>query len=163
MPIREVHATSGMGNSMPVILTVDDDPDLLDLLGLALETPGYDVLTATDGPTAIAIAGRHSLDLIITDFHMPGMTGVELAQQIRATPSTRHLPIIVLSAAAGPEHDPDGLIDRWLRKPVSLRQLRAEVCQILDGARASERVPAGGSPRRPAADEPIAQRDLPTH
>lgn len=116
---------------MAVILAVDDDPDVLDLLAFALEPAGHEVLTAADGPAAISVAGSRSVDLVVTDFHMPGMTGVQLAEQLRSVPGTRTAPVVVVSAATGPDNDSSSLVSRWLSKPFSPRALRAEIGDVL--------------------------------
>ena len=122
---------------MAVILAVDDDPDVLDLLALALEHAGHEVLTAADGPAAISVARIRHIDLIVTDFHMPGMTGVQLAEQLRSVSGTRTAPVAVVSAAAGPDNVSSTLVSRWLRKPVSPRVLRAEISDMLTTAASS--------------------------
>ena len=122
---------------MAVILAVDDDPDVLDLLVFALERAGHEVLTAADGPAAISVAHGRRVDLIVTDFHMPGMTGVQLAEQLRSVPGTQTAPVVVISAAAGPDNDSGLLVSRWLVKPVSPRVLRAEISDVLAAAASS--------------------------
>jgi CheY-like chemotaxis protein len=66
--------------AMPTILCVDDDPIILELQKSILETNGYTVLTAPDGPTAITLASRHPVDVVVLDFKMPGMDGGQVAE-----------------------------------------------------------------------------------
>ena len=81
------------------ILVVDDNPDKLYLLEAALKLAGYRVTTATDGDEALAAIESFQPDLVITDVMMPRMNGYELAQRIRANPSTKFIPVIMQTAA----------------------------------------------------------------
>ncbi len=65
---------------MPTVLCIDDDPDILSLQKAVLENNGYDVLTAADGATGIALASNHAVDLVVLDFKMPGMDGGQVAE-----------------------------------------------------------------------------------
>ncbi len=65
---------------MSTILCIDDDPAILRLQKTILETSGYTVLVAADGPTGIALASQHAVDLVVLDFKMPGMAGDEVAE-----------------------------------------------------------------------------------
>lgn len=88
-------------DSIPTILLVDDYPDALDVWGLYLRAAGFSVLTATDGPTAIAMATEKNPDVIVLDLELPGKSGIEVATTLRAQPSTRDSPLI---AATGCSH-----------------------------------------------------------
>ena len=81
------------------ILIVDDNPDKLNLLDAALSLAGYHTERATDGDEALSAISKYQPDLIITDVMMPRMNGYELAQRIRANPSTRFIPVIMQTAA----------------------------------------------------------------
>lgn len=81
------------------ILVVDDNPDKLRLIEAALSLAGYNVTTANDGVEALAAIESYQPDLVITDVMMPRMNGYELAQQIRANPATRFIPVIMQTAA----------------------------------------------------------------
>jgi diguanylate cyclase (GGDEF)-like protein len=81
------------------ILVVDDNPDKLYLLESALKLAGYRVTTATDGDEALAAIESYQPDLVITDVMMPRMNGYELAQQIRANPRTKFIPVIMQTSA----------------------------------------------------------------
>ena len=83
------------------ILLVDDYPDALDVWGLYLRAAGFSVLTAADGPTALAVATEQHPDLIVLDLELPGKSGIEVATALRAQPSTRDIPLI---AATGYSH-----------------------------------------------------------
>ncbi|MFP3643067.1 response regulator [Paraburkholderia sp. SIMBA_054] len=87
---------------MATILLVDDDVKILRPLRVILEAEGYDVLTAEDGEAAVAVTAFGRPDLIVTDWMMPGVDGVELCRRVRADPATAGIPIVVLTAASGP-------------------------------------------------------------
>ncbi len=72
---------------MATLLVVDDDPDVLDLTASLLRDGGYRVLSAPGGPEALALLERETVDLVLTDVVMPGMTGFELVERAR-----RHRP-----------------------------------------------------------------------
>lgn len=67
---------------MPTILCIDDEPNILELQKGVLETNGYTVLTAADGPTGIALASQHPIDAVVLDFKMPGMDGGQVAEAL---------------------------------------------------------------------------------
>jgi CheY-like chemotaxis protein len=67
---------------MAIILCIDDDPVVLGLQKEILERNGYTVLVAADGPTGIALAGQHPVDLVVLDFKMPGMDGGQVAEAL---------------------------------------------------------------------------------
>lgn len=112
------------------ILVVDDNADTLMLLRLFFESEGFEVVAADS-----AIAARHAVqelppDLVITDFRMPGMTGLELCEAIRAEPRTSHVPIILHTATILREQGAS-LYDALAPKPVELQRLRQQVSRLL--------------------------------
>ncbi|MEU4419250.1 response regulator [Actinoplanes sp. NPDC024001] len=116
---------------MAVILVVDDDPDILDLIVFVLQGADHEVLAASGPTPALAHAASRDLDLVITDFHMPDMTGADLVRQLRKSPSRNDVPAILVTAAATKSTVPDGLFTRWITKPFAPRSLRAEVNDVL--------------------------------
>jgi CheY-like chemotaxis protein len=86
---------------MTTILVVDDEFLITDILVDALEEEGFRVLTASNGRKALEILDRETLALVVTDFMMPRMNGLELAQTIKANPDWVRIPIILLSGAQG--------------------------------------------------------------
>jgi CheY-like chemotaxis protein len=68
--------------AMPTILCIDDDPSILELQKSILETNGYTVLIAPDGPTGITLASQHPVDVVVLDFKMPGMDGGQVAEAL---------------------------------------------------------------------------------
>jgi CheY-like chemotaxis protein len=86
---------------MTTILVVDDEFLITDILVDALEEEGFRVLTASNGRKALEILGRETPALVVTDFMMPLMNGLELAQAIKANPDWAQIPVILLSGAQG--------------------------------------------------------------
>jgi CheY-like chemotaxis protein len=88
---------------MARVLVVDDDPDILDLVRLRLQSRGHPVLTASSGPEALKLlARRQPPDIAVLDVSMPGMTGFELLKQLRAKEGYESMPAIFLSARVQP-------------------------------------------------------------
>ncbi|MDD5018984.1 MAG: response regulator [Candidatus Omnitrophica bacterium] len=79
------------------LLIVDDEPDVLKLLGERLSKAGYDVIKASTGKEAIALAQKKVPDLIVLDIAMPGMDGSEVANVLRSDPKTKDIPILFLT------------------------------------------------------------------
>ncbi|MEH0933196.1 response regulator transcription factor [Micromonospora sp. CPCC 205558] len=98
----------------PTVLVVDDEPQMVIIVEFALQTQGFDVLTASDGATALHLLRSHRVDLAILDVMMPTMSGLTLCQLIRARSET---PVLLLSALghqqdviAGLEHGADDYV-----------------------------------------------------
>ena len=79
-------------------LVVDDDPAVRELLTVFLEGRDFEVRTAPDGPTGLAAFNAEPFDLILVDFQMPGMTGLEMAAEVRRT--DLHIPIALITGIA---------------------------------------------------------------
>jgi CheY-like chemotaxis protein/HPt (histidine-containing phosphotransfer) domain-containing protein len=106
-------------------LLVDDEPVALAVLRASVERLGHDCAVAIDGHAALAEYRRARPDVVITDFHMPAMGGIELAEQIRAG-GDRSTYIVVLSASGGRSDDAIGVtVDAGLSKPIREDELRA--------------------------------------
>lgn len=119
--------------SAPLILVVDDEDPLLGLFRLVLEENGYDVVTARDGHDALAVAEEAQPALIISDVMMPNLDGNGLCQRLRDHPKTRHIPVILMSAAI-PRSRVDPAV-YFLPKPFELENLEEVVAQALQGQR----------------------------
>lgn len=114
-----------------LILLVDDEPSILFTLSLLLEEEGWQVMTAGHGREALDRLYQQRPDLIITDYMMPYVTGVELIAAIRAEPLWVDIPVLLMSAALPAGIDPTQLADAFLAKPASLEQLFAEISRLL--------------------------------
>jgi CheY-like chemotaxis protein len=86
----------------PTILIVDDYRDALDVWRVYLRSEGFSVLTAADGVAALSVATKERPDVIVMDIELPGKTGIEVAETLRAQASTRGIPLI---AATGYSHE----------------------------------------------------------
>jgi two-component system phosphate regulon response regulator PhoB len=116
------------------ILLVDDEPDVLDMLSLALNAEGFETIKANNGAEALAILREKKIDLIILDLMMPGMSGTEVCKQIRKHPQWENLPIIILTAKSSEIDRVLGLelgADDYVVKPCSPRELVLRVKSML--------------------------------
>jgi chemosensory pili system protein ChpA (sensor histidine kinase/response regulator) len=86
------------------VLLVDDSISVRRFVGQMLEKAGFDVTTAADGAEAISRLGDAAFDVVVTDLEMPRVNGYELIDDLRRRPSTRALPVIVLTTRAGDKH-----------------------------------------------------------
>ena len=101
----------------PRILVVDDDPDLVKVVGAFLEPAGYHIGIATSAQRALAMAGEQRFDLVLCDLSLPGRTGLDIARELRDSGFTGKVVIMTgCEDAAGCERE-DGLYDHLLRKP----------------------------------------------
>jgi two-component system cell cycle response regulator len=129
------------------ILVVDDIEANVKLLEAKLAAEYYDVLTANDGPTALAIAASESPDIILLDVMMPGMDGFAVCRRLKDDPATRHIPVVLVTALDGRSDRIEGLesgADEFLTKPIDDVMLFARVRsltrlkQVMDELRARE-------------------------
>ncbi len=122
------------------ILVVDDEPHLLKLVRSNLEAQHYKVVTAMDGPTALAMLEREGADLVVLDIMMPGMDGFEVLQKIR---ESSVVPVVMLTAKDQEVDVVRGLklgADDYIRKPFSVHELLARVEAVLRRGAPSEEV-----------------------
>jgi DNA-binding response OmpR family regulator len=121
------------------VLVADDDRDILDLVAFKLAQAGHEMVTATDGATALTEARRTGPDLIVLDVAMPGMSGLDVCRELRADPVTAGVPVILLTAR-GQESDVEAGFnvgaDDYITKPFSPRELQSRVSALLTRARA---------------------------
>ncbi len=103
------------------VLVVDDVDANVRLLEAKLTIEYYEVLTASDGPTAIRVAAEQKPDIILLDVMMPGMDGFETCRRIKADPATSHIPVVLVTALDGREDRIVGLdvgADDFVTKPI---------------------------------------------
>jgi CheY-like chemotaxis protein len=119
------------------ILVADDETHILHVVSLKLRNAGFNVLTARDGQEALELAQQEQPDLIITDYHMPQLSGLELCQRLKQDPRTNRIPAIMLTARGyhlEPHDTQESGILRMLSKPFSPRQLLTTVNEVLKTA-----------------------------
>ncbi|MFI4950967.1 MAG: response regulator, partial [Caulobacterales bacterium] len=103
------------------ILVVDDIEANVRLLHAKLEAEYYEVMTAADGPTALALAGADKPDIILLDVMMPGMDGFSVCRRLKDDAETRHIPVVLVTALDGRADRVAGLesgADEFLTKPI---------------------------------------------
>jgi two-component system, OmpR family, phosphate regulon response regulator PhoB len=88
---------------MSTILLVEDDPDIRHLVSYKLTRGGFEVVEAADGFAALDQARRRPPDLVLLDVHMPRMSGLDVCRELRDSPGTERVPIIMLTARSRPE------------------------------------------------------------
>ena len=126
------------------ILVVDDELYVTQLLSFILRRVGDEVVTADEGQSACAIAREMVPDLVIADYQMPGLNGMDMARQLRADPATAEVPVLVLTARGHrlSAQDVEGTSIRcMLAKPFSPRELLARVEEMIGPARTTQNSP----------------------
>ncbi|WIM04902.1 MAG: phosphate regulon transcriptional regulator PhoB [Candidatus Nitricoxidivorans perseverans] len=116
------------------ILVVEDEPAIQALIAANLRRAGHAVTAALDAETALARINEALPDLILLDWMLPGMSGLELARRLRAEPRTRGVPVIMLTARGDERDKIQGLetgADDYVTKPFSPRELLARIQAVL--------------------------------
>ena len=116
------------------ILIIEDEAAIREMLGYALMKDGYSFLEAADVEQARPIMLHDKPDLILMDWMLPGMSGVDYARRVRSTPETRNIPIIMLTARGEEADKVRGLdtgADDYITKPFSTRELLARIRALL--------------------------------
>lgn len=116
------------------ILIVDDEAPIREMIAVALEMAGYDCLEADNAQDAHAIIVDRKPDLILLDWMLPGMSGVEFAKRLRSEERTRSIPLIMLTARGEEQDKVAGLeagADDYVTKPFSPRELVARIKAVL--------------------------------
>lgn len=112
------------------VLVVDDIPANVKLLEARLSAEYFDVVTATNGPAAIQICERGEADIVLLDVMMPGMDGFEVCRRLKTSPTTAHIPVVMVTALDQPSDRLKGLdagADDFLTKPLDDTALFARV------------------------------------
>ncbi len=116
------------------ILVVDDEHETVRSVQMSLEQAGYEVVTAQNGLQALAQVATECPDLVLIDINMPVMNGFEVVQQLKAYPSTAHIPFVILTADQSLGSMAIGLeagTDLYLTKPFHPRQLVKQIKGVL--------------------------------
>jgi len=116
------------------ILLVEDDPALAELVGYNLDREGFDVVRTPDGEDALLLAHEQTPDLILLDWMLESLSGIEVCRRLRRDPATANIPIIMLTARVEEADRIRGLetgADDYVTKPFSPRELTARVKAVL--------------------------------
>lgn len=129
-----------------VIIVADDSISVRKFVGRMLEKNGYRAKLAADGLEAAELVTQFGCHLVITDLEMPRMTGYELMAQLRQSPTTKRIPVMVVTSRAGAKHRDRAMKEgasAFLTKPVQEDQLLAAVEQLIGTEAARPVVPVG--------------------
>jgi two-component system, OmpR family, phosphate regulon response regulator PhoB len=121
------------------VLLVDDDPDIRDVVGAMLEAVGLIVEPATTAEAALERAREKHFDLLVLDWNLPGMTGLDLCRKIRAEPALSTTPVLFLTAHSSSKDIVDAFAsgaDDYVAKPFRAPELGARIFGLLRRARA---------------------------
>ena len=116
------------------VLVVDDEIHIVHVAAIKLRNNGYEVIMATNGAEAFELACAEKPDIIVTDFQMPVMTGLELVEKVRQNEEIKDIPVILLTArsfAVSQEQQEDLQISGCISKPFSPRELLENIEDIL--------------------------------
>jgi CheY-like chemotaxis protein len=142
------------------VLVIDDSPTIRRLVSAILDRHGYQPLTAADGPTALDYLKQVRADLLLVDFVMPRMNGLQLCQELRKNEATRAIPVVLMSASesARSQAASEPAIVDAISKPFEARGLIA----VVENALKKRTAAAAGEARhkRPAIEEIIADEDV---
>jgi two-component system alkaline phosphatase synthesis response regulator PhoP len=116
------------------VLVADDEIHIVHVVTIKLRNNGYEVISAENGDEAFAMACKEKPDIIVTDFQMPGMTGVELVRKLRQNETTKDIPVVMLTARGFAVEDKEKEeleISEILSKPFSPKELLRSIEDIL--------------------------------
>ena len=116
-------------------LVVDDEIHIVQVVAIKLRNNGFDVTTAENGAVALDIAKQEKPDIIVTDFQMPVMTGLELVENLRKDPETENIPVIMLTArgfAIEEDKRNELKISACLSKPFSPREVLQTIEDMIE-------------------------------
>ncbi|MEE9370080.1 MAG: response regulator [Sedimentisphaerales bacterium] len=116
------------------VLVVDDEIHIIHVVAIKLRNNGYEVISAENGNEAFELACEEKPDIIVTDFQMPVMTGLELVRKLRENEATKEIPVIMLTArgfAIEDEQKENLQISEFLSKPFSPKELLRSIDDIL--------------------------------
>lgn len=116
------------------ILVVEDESAIQELIGINLQLAGHNQIAATSAEQALSLLNDARPDLILLDWQLPGMSGIEFARYVKNNPLTRNMPIIMLTARSALQDKMAGLeagADDYICKPFSPRELVARIKAVL--------------------------------
>ncbi len=116
------------------VLVVDDEVHIVHVVAIKLRNNGYEVISADNGAEAFDLACKEKPDIIVTDYQMPVMSGMELVEKLRQSDETEDIPVIMLTArsfAISQEQQEDLKISSCLSKPFSPKELLGNIEDVL--------------------------------
>ncbi|MGK0445534.1 MAG: two-component system chemotaxis response regulator CheY [Bermanella sp.] len=119
---------------MAKILAVDDSASMRQMVSFTLKGAGHDVVEASDGAEALKFAQGQSVDLVLSDVNMPNMNGLELCKNLRALPSYKFTPILMLTTESSGDKKMEGKsagATGWIVKPFNPDQLLTTIKKVL--------------------------------
>lgn len=120
-----------LGNDRLKVLAVDDEADALAFLEALFVDEGFEFIRASTGAQALAMIRTLRADVVIVDYRMPAMNGLEFCELLRSDHELREIPIIIYTAYNVPPHSNCGLYDLVFVKPVDPQALLRGVCSLL--------------------------------
>lgn len=119
-----------MSTDHPKVLLVEDEPAQREVLSYNLQSEGFDVVTAADGDEAMLLVDEEAPDIIVLDWMLPGISGIEICRRLKSKSQTRGIPVLMLSARSEEVDRVRGLetgADDYVVKPYSVLELMARV------------------------------------
>lgn len=116
------------------VLVADDEVHIIHVVAIKLRNNGYEVITADNGVEAFALACEEKPDIIVTDYQMPRMTGLELIERLRQCEQTKDIPVIMLTArnfAISQQQQEELRISECISKPFSPKELLGNIEDVL--------------------------------
>lgn len=116
------------------VLIVEDEPSMVELLRYNLESDGFQVASASDGEEAMLVIEEQRPDMILLDWMLPKLSGIEICRRLRRDPETRTLPVIMITARAEENDRVRGLdvgADDYISKPFSPVELMARIRAVM--------------------------------
>ena len=141
-----------MAQSQPCVLVVEDEGAQREVLKYNLEAEGFEVVLAENGDEAMLLVAEEQPDLIVLDWMLPNVSGIEVCRRVKADPQTRQIPIVMLSARSEEVDRVRGLetgADDYVVKPYSVVELMARLRTQLRRTR-----PASMAHKKPAIGKP---------
>ncbi|SFR49819.1 phosphate regulon transcriptional regulator PhoB [Litoreibacter janthinus] len=127
-------------STQPIVLVVEDDPSQREVLAYNIRAEGYQVETAANGDEALLRVQEYAPDVVVLDWMLPNVSGIEICRQMKAKPETRGIPVIMLSARSEEDDRVRGLetgADDYVVKPYSVAELLARIRTQLRRSRPS--------------------------
>lgn len=118
----------------PVALVVDDSPELRLVLSSLFKHMGLDVVTASDGETGLVLARERRPDIVCLDLMLPVLCGLEVCEQLKRSPETADVPVLIVSARSYPQDRADARkagADGYVTKPIDRGEFSTQVRSIL--------------------------------